>query len=206
MKKIIAALLTLSCMIGLQTACSEQDLNAKAQTNAEINRVGSHHAAPSFSLNASGQYTGFSSLPELKNYTAQAAGEDGYFVTENLKSIANQQLWDDFVEAAGQGNNAGIRIASFFPESPERPYFNDLFFHDGSYYLFDSSSDNRRAEPFSYLLTLRGENGIPLKESGVIVLTNDNTLTFQKYMTAMYSSNYEISKSFSANQLVMFQS
>lgn len=184
MKKMVSVLLMVACIIGLQTACNKN--------------------APFFALDASGNYTGFSNLPELKDYTAQDAEEDGYFVMQDIKVIANQPLWDSFIETAAEGNNAGIRIASFYTNEAKSPFFSDLFFNDGHYYLFDNSDDNQKEEPFSYLLTLEGEWGNPLKDSRYVVLTNDNKLTFQKYTKALYSSNLEVIKSIEPYRLIMF--
>lgn len=142
MKKIIALCLTVGCIVGLLTSC-----------NAKNNK-----AAISFSLDASGNYTGFSNVPT--NYSAEDANS---------------------------------------------PYFTDLLFNNGYYYLFDSSSDNQEKQPFLYLLTLEGRFGIPLRDSGVVVLTNDNTLTFDAVMKTMYSSSTDYIQSVSPYKLVMFQ-
>ncbi|ASA23047.1 hypothetical protein B9T62_20890 [Paenibacillus donghaensis] len=76
----------------------------------------------------------------------------------DIEVIANQPLWDHFIETAAQGNNAGVRIARFDTDEAKSPFFSDLFFNDGHYYLFDNSADNQREEAFSYLLTLKGKS------------------------------------------------
>jgi len=92
--------------------------------------------------------------------------------------IANNEEWVNFVETAIKGDNTGIRMVSFSTEDTTSPNFSDLFFNDGYYYLFDSSSDKQEKQPFLFLLTLEGRFGNLSKDSGVVILTNDNTLTF----------------------------
>jgi hypothetical protein len=187
MRKIMAVLLTTVCIIGLLTSCS----------------VKNNNAAIAFSFDDKGNYTGFSNLPT--KYTVEDAKKDGYFVVQDLDVVANNEVWDNYVEAAAKGNNTGIRIVSFYTEDNNEPHFNDLFFDDGHYYLFDSSSENQEKQPYLYLLTLVGKSGNPLRDSGVIVLTNDNTLTFDNVRKSMISSSIDYIKSVSQYRLVMFQ-
>jgi len=156
-----------------------------------------------FSFDQNGNYLGFSDLPT--KYTIKDAKGDGYFVTQDLEVIANENLWDDFVKTSLHRENASIRIVKFFTESTGNPYFLDLFFKDGYYYLFDSSAENQERQPYLYLLTLEGQFGNPLRDSDVIVLTNDDTLTFEKVMRVMLSSSMEYKKSVSPFRIVMFK-
>ncbi|OAB38637.1 hypothetical protein PMSD_06375 [Paenibacillus macquariensis subsp. defensor] len=118
--------------------------------------------------------------------------------------IANNEEWVNFVETATKGNNTGIRMVSFSTEDTTSPYFSDLFFNDGYYYLFDSSSDKQEKQPFLFLLTLEGRFGNPSKDSGVVILTNDNTLSFDVVMKSVLSSNFDYKKSISPYRLVVF--
>ncbi len=160
-------------------------------------------ASLNFSFDKNGNYTGFSDLP--LDYTIEAAKNDGYFVTQNSEVIANKHVWDNFVDASLRRENTGIRMVNFYPEYTDSPYFLDLFYDDGYYYLFDSSSENQQKQPYSYLLTLEGQFGNPSKASGVIVLTNDDVLTFDKVMSVMISSNMDYIKSVSPFRIVMFK-
>lgn len=189
MKKLIVIFLTLSCIVGLLTACSVKSDKAKI----------------AFSFDTNGNYTGFSSLPT--DYTIEDAKKDGYFVREGMEVIANGEVWDDFIETAAHGNDADIRMTTFYTEEGETsgPFFRDLFFNEGYYYLFDGSSENQEKQPFLYLLTLEGKFGSPLRDSGVVVLTDDNSLTFSVVMKSMYSSNMDYIQSVSPYRLVMFQ-
>lgn len=186
MKQIIVLLLTVACIVGLLIACSEKNNNATIAMLFDANR----------------NYTGFSNLP--KKYTIEDAKKDGYVVKHNLEVIANNEMWVNFVETATQGNNTGIRMVSFYTDDTTSPYYSDLFFKDGYYYLFDSSSDKQDMQPFSYLLTLKGQFGQPSKDRGVVVLTNDNTLTFDVVMKSMVSSSFDYIKSVSPYRVVDF--
>jgi len=156
-----------------------------------------------FSFDRNGHYVGFSDLP--LNYKIEKAKDDGYFVTQNLEVIANKNVWDNFVETSLRKENTSIRMAKFYTESTDSPYFLDLFYKDKYYYLFDSSAENQEKQPYLYLLTLEGQFGNPLRDSGVIVLTNDDTLTFEKVMRAMLSSNMDYKKSVFPFRIVMFK-
>jgi hypothetical protein len=174
MKNIIVLIFIVACFVGLVTACSE-----KSKTIT-------------FSLDANGLYTGFSNLPE--KYTIEDAKKDGHFVKQDSVVIANNGVWANFVETATKGNNTGVRMVNFFTEDTEDttiPYFLDLFFNDGFYYLFDSSSDKQNLQPFSYLLRLEGQFGHLKKDTSVVVLTNDNALTFNVVMKAFVSSQFK---------------
>lgn len=185
-KKIIVLFFTVACIAGLLISCSEKNNNATITMLFDANR----------------NYTGFSNLP--KKYTIEDAKKDGYVVKQDLEVIANNEMWVNFVETATQGNNTGIRMVSFYTEDTTSPYYSDLFFNDGYYYLFDSSSDKQDMQPFSYLLTLKGQFGQPSKDRGVVVLTNDNTLTFDVVMKSMVSSSFDYIKSVSPYRVVDF--
>lgn len=166
-------------------------------------KIKNDDASLDFLFDKSGNYTGFSDLPS--DYKIEAAKNDGYFVTQNSEVIANKNVWDNFVDASLHRENTGIRMVNFYTEYTDSPYFLDLFYDDGYYYLFDSSAENQQKQPYSYLLTLDGQFGNPLKASSVIVLTNDNTLTFNKVMSVMISSNMDYIKSVSPFKIVMFK-
>lgn len=188
MKKVIRMILILVCMAILISGC---------------NKTNSGDYSLKFTLDINGKYTGFSNLPV--NYTIQDAKNDGYFVTQDLEVIANKNVWDNFVKASLRRENTGIRIVKFFKESVDGPYFFDLFYNDGYYYLFDSSSKTQVKQPYLNLRALEGKFGDPLRDSGAIVLTNDDALTFDMVMKAMLSSNTDDIKSISPFQIVMFK-
>lgn len=162
--------------------------------------IGSH--TPAFVFDHDGNYTGFPSLPV--NYTAEDAQRDGFYVSQDSKPIANREAWDSFVRDSSQGKNSSVRIAQFYTDNPAGPFFLDLYYRDGSYYLFDSSADDLKKRPYPHLLTLKGQFGNPKRDSGVVVLANDNTLTFDSVMRSMVSSSMEDIKSVPEFQLIMF--
>jgi len=151
-------------------------------------------------LDAEGNYAGFSNLPP--NYTVEDAKKDGYVVEQDSIMIANKEVWDTFVQNAAQGNNEAVRMVSFLSDGISSPSFRDLYFHDGYYYLFDSSSDKQDVQKFSYLLTLEGQFGNPLKDSRVVVLTNDNKINFNAVMKSLLSSSMDYKQSVPPCRLV----
>ncbi len=156
-----------------------------------------------FSFDSKGNYIGFSNMPT--EYIPEQAEKDGYFVKRYEEENINNAIWDQFVETAREGHNTGIRMVTFASEKPHRVYFSDLYFNDGYYYLFDSSADHNEKQPFLYLLTLEGKFGNPPRDSGIVILTDDNTLTFNEVNKSMYSSNMEYIQSISPYRLVRFE-
>lgn len=187
MKKIIALLFIVVCILSFLI----------------VRNIENSYETIEFLFDTNENYIGFINAP-IK-YTVEDAEKDGCFVKQGIEIIANNDVWDNFIETTSQGKNIGIRIVGFYEDDSNSPYFTDLFFNDGYYYLFDSSSENQEKQPFLYLLILGGKFGIPLKDHGVVVLTNDNTLTFDIIMKSMLSSSLDFIQSISPYKLIMFQ-
>ncbi|NLN49701.1 MAG: hypothetical protein GX154_11580 [Clostridiales bacterium] len=158
---------------------------------------------PSFSFDGSDNYTGFADLPA--NYTIEEAEADGYYVTEGVKAVANIDVWDSFMKKTMGNKNASIRMVSFFKENTDGPYIKDLFYMDELYYCFDSSAEDQVKHPYQYLLTLEGKFGNPLKDSVIIILTDDNTMTFDIVIQSALSSDLSFKKSISPYKLIMIR-
>lgn len=133
-----------------------------------------------------GDYAGFNGLPE--SCTLEEAGELGYYVMLDLEDSKNRDAWNQFVRDAQNGRDVNIRLAQFYSEGDSKAYFLDLYHLNGSYYLFDESAGKQKPEPYPYLLTLRGADGIPPKENTAVVLSKDDALTFRDVMQSIYSS------------------
>lgn len=187
MRKKIVLILLLLCVI-LIFGC-----------NKEVNS----NSLLSFSFDDSGNYTGFSNLPS--NYTIEDAKVDGYYAKVDLKVVANENVWDSFVETSLSKKNTSIRIVSFHTKNTNSPFYKDLFYRDGYYYCFDSSAEDQEKHPYQYLLTLEGQFGNPLKDSIIIILTDDNTLTFDSVIKSALSSDINYWKSISPYKLIMIK-
>ena len=166
-------------------------------------KIKNSNSSLEFSFDENGKYTGFLNLPF--NYAIEEAKDSENFITLNSEVVANKNVWDNFVETSLRRVNTNIRMINFYTESINSPYFVDLFFEDGYYYLFDSSGVKKEKQPYGYLLTLAGQGGSPVKDSSIIILTNDNTLTFDKVMSAMISSSMSLKDSISPFRIIMFQ-
>jgi len=161
-------------------------------------------AKPDFTFDESGQYIGFMALSA--DYTIEDATKDGYLVSKNLNIIANEELWTNFMKTSSKGKNTSIRLVKFFTaESSLHPFYTDVFYEEGFYYSFDSNAPVQEKEPYKYLLTLDGNTGNPLRNSGLIVLSNDQKLTFDQVMGAMISSNMSVIESTPKHQILMFK-
>lgn len=97
-------------------------------------------------LDKDGNYVGFCDLPT--NYTIEKAKNDGYFVREDLDTVANENVWDNFVQASLRKENTSIRMVQFYTEDTNTIYFTDLFYRNGYYYMFDSSSVKQKNNHF----------------------------------------------------------
>lgn len=171
---------------------------------AGCNDTSKDDLAPKFTFDQNIQYTGFQTLPTV--YTIEEATKDGYLVSKNLNIIANEALWTNFAEASSKGKNTSIRLVKFFTsDSSNQPFYTDIFYEEGFYYSFDSSAPTQEKEPYKYLLTLEGETGNPLRNSGLIVLSSDENLTFGQIIGAMISSNMSVIESTPKHQILMFK-
>jgi len=149
-----------------------------------------------------GNYTGFEDLP--KGVNAADFEKAGWVVRQGVETTANAEVWERFVEAAGQGEDASVRIVSLYTEDPDTAYYIDLFYSGGSYYLFDNTAEEQTKEPYQYLLTLEEQFGNPKKNTAVVVLTNDSKLTFDDVIGSMISSDMDYIRSVPPYRLVMF--
>lgn len=93
----------------------------------------------------------------------------------------------------------------FFKESTDNPYYLDLFYIDGYYYAFDSSAENHEKNPYKYLLKLEGQFGNPIRDTGIILLTDDPTMTFDMVIRSALSSDINYIKSIPPYKLIMFK-
>lgn len=161
-----------------------------------------HGAPPSkLPLDADGCYSGFSDLSE--ECTQEEAANKGYYVLYDAQQVQNRSVWDAFLNTAGRGENAFLRIANFYRDG-EGPYFQDVYYLNGSYYCFDSSAQAQKPDAFPYLLTLKGEDGIPKQACTAFVLTGDKSLTFDDVMRRFYSSSLDETEKIPGFQLLLF--
>lgn len=156
--------------------------------------------ALSLKLDGDGNYTGFRNLPA--NYTARQAQKDGCYVSVDLKTFGGEEQWKEFIQDALGGKDASIRVVNVVDN---RPYFQDLFYLDDYYRIFDSTSGDLQDYKFKYLLELKGS--LPNAANGgiVTILTDDKNLTFNDVMWTFLSSDMNYSKSISPFKLVMIK-
>ncbi|MDF2513626.1 MAG: hypothetical protein K0S04_3492 [Herbinix sp.] len=150
-----------------------------------------------YSFDANGNYTGFKTVP--KDYTPEQAEKDGCYISKNLKEIGGEKEWTKFVNNAAKGKDSSIRIMSIYDEGT---YYEDLFFMDGSYQIFDSSSEDLKIHKYKYLLDLKGRMPNAKKDSRFVVLTDDRTLTYEKVSMSLLSSSMNVISSISSYKIV----
>lgn len=133
------------------------------------------------------QYIGFKNISE--NYTMDDAKQDNCVVLTFNEFIENEKVWESFVKSSSKNINVAVRLAIYYSDdNQQKPYFKDIFYRDGNYYIFTLDDQHLSKVPFKYLLTLTGEDGIPSRESEFTVLTNNNSLTHKELLASFYSS------------------
>lgn len=134
----------------------------------------------------SGEYTGFSDIPE--HYTAWQASEDGCLVITDSVLYAGAEGWQSFLEESEAGKDAFLRIVQFIEEDV---YYEDLYYEDGTYLLYadDQESGTRLEGSFTYLRALTGKLGNAQKETTLYVLTDSLELTCEDVLWTFASSN-----------------
>ena len=80
----------------------------------------------------------------------------------------------------------------------------DLFYEKEYFYLFETEAKSHEHSPYLYLFTLEGQYGNPKKDTKVIILTDDKTLTFETVMKVLYSSNLDYKKSVPNFRILFF--
>jgi hypothetical protein len=151
-----------------------------------------------YRLDSNDDYTGFRYLP--KNYTAEQAQKDGYLVKVNFKTVSGLEAWNSFLKDSSQGKNAAIRIVNIWNETV---YYSDLFFKDGNYRVFNSDSNDLQDYKFTHLLQLTGTLPNAAKSGKVVIITDDENLTYKDVMWSYFSSDSEYSKNISSFKLVI---
>jgi len=180
LKKVTSLIMMLICISVLLAGCVKTKASDKSL---------------SFSFNKNEYYTGFSDLPS--KLTLEKAKEDGYFTIKDEEIFANKEVWDKFDKVSSRKENTSIRIAFFSEFEPKGPAYLDLYYKDGSYYMFNSTKKNEQKKPYEYLLTLDGRMPSAAVTETYFVLANDNTWTFEKLSNIVFSSNREKLKSLS---------
>ena len=150
-----------------------------------------------FSFDTNGNYAGFKTLPE--NYTPEQAIKDGCYVTKNLEEIGGGNAWEEFFENSVNGKDSCIRIMSIYDSVT---YYEDVFYVEENYRIFDSASEDMTDHKYKYILDLRGRTPNAVKDSRYVVLTDDETLTFEDVSLTFYSSNSEIINAISPFKIV----
>lgn len=179
MKKVLIAIIVVLVML-IIPCCS-----SKTNKNLE------------YSFDNNGNYIGFTTIPA--DYTLEQAEEDGCYISKNLQEISGEKAWAEFVKNAAKGINSSIRIICIYDEVT---YYEDLFFVDGSYQIFDSSSEDLKIHNYKYMLDLKGTMPNATKESRFVVLTDDEALTFDDVILRLISSDMNVINSGSPFKIV----
>jgi len=130
----------------------------------------------------------------------QAAKDMGCVVMENSDVTFGQQIWQDFLNAVNEGQEASVKIAQYYTLDPERcseEYYEinredypelyvDTLTYDGSVYTLGNAS----GISFSYLMhyTVDGDLQTKYDTRILYVLTNDNTVTWEQLIKSGLSS------------------
>lgn len=154
-----------------------------------------------FHFDTNGNYIGFETLPE--NYTPEQAIENGCYVRNwKSKEFFGENAWENFIRNSKNEKNSSIRIMSIYDEGV---YYQDLYYVEGYYRIFDSSSEDLTDHKYKYILDLNGRMPNAVKGSRFVVLTDDETLTFENVSLSMYSSSMEVINSISPYKFIFLE-
>lgn len=154
-----------------------------------------------FSVDNDGKYTGFETLSE--NYTPEQAIEDGCYVRNRIsEEFGGVNAWENFIKNSKNGQASSIRIMSIYDAGV---YYQDLFYAEGYYRIFDSSSEDLKDYKYKYILDLNGRMRNAVKDSRFVVLTDDETLTFEDVTLSMISSSTAVIDSISPYKIVLME-
>ena len=152
---------------------------------------------PLFEFDSNGDYSGFSDIPT--DYTAEQAEKDGCYVSLDSKTISGEKQWKDFIRDASNEKEASIRLVSIVDNST---YYLDIFYLDGFYRMFDSSSVDLKDHKYKYLLTVEGTMPNANKSGKVNILTDDKELSYYDVMWSFLSSDSHYSEAISPFKLI----
>lgn len=152
--------------------------------------TGKSATTPFSRLDINGNYTGFTDLP--MNYTPEQAEKDGCYVLVDSETAVGEQNWKDFVKKASKGEDSNLRIVNI---TKNEIYFSDLFYENGYYRVFKSTSEDLKDHKFRYLLTLEGTLRNAATSGSVTILTDDKSLTYDDVMWTFLSSDTRYIKS-----------
>lgn len=156
--------------------------------------------AVTFEFDSNGNYTGFENLP--KNYDEEQAKKDGCFVRRNGGKVAGEHFWDKFLADASNGKDAGIRIVNIYDDAT---YYLDIFYKDGYYRAFDSSSRDLSDKKFKYLLILEGKLPNAAKSGKAFILTDNEYITYDDVMWKYLSSNTRFTDTIPPFELLLLE-
>ena len=144
-----------------------------------------------------------------KEYSYEDAVSDGLVVFKNSAITSGEAVWDDFLSAVNEGNEASVRLAYYYTLDDQSRYaleyyedikddfpmlfVKDLTF-DGSKYTIEGYEDGQMVSgTYTYLMKYEG---VPTSENAVFnsylyyVLVNDDTVTWEDIEQGMLSSQY----------------
>ena len=148
-----------------------------------------------------GEYIGFADVDV--NATREECTESGFLILDGIKIVENYDTVKEFIEDTSDKNNIRLRIALFHDE--EGPAYADLIFHEGEYYFYYLDEESYPAEPYRHLLILEGEWGLPKQQYKMLVVSDNEMLTFDEVNKAMVSSSMDYINSVGRFRIVLFK-
>jgi hypothetical protein len=138
------------------------------------------------SFDSVGNYTGFDSINWEK--TIESAIEDGCYVRKDSHDVGGLEFWYSFIQNSNEGIDSAIRIMNIFDDSI---FYTDLFFINGYYRVFDSSSVDLYDHKYRFMLELNGKT-LNSENGNYYMLTDYKALTFSDVSESLHTSNSEI--------------
>jgi len=137
----------------------------------------------------SDQYIGFNDADY--GLTVKECIKSGFFVRIGLNEIKNRKVLEEFIKDSSKGKDSYIRMAYFDVDNNDKLYYKDLIYTEEGYSIFSDEHKLFNKDPYKHLLVLDYNSGIPSEEKQMVVLADNNTITYKKIMSIMLSSLHD---------------
>ena len=146
-------------------------------------------------------YEGF--LDADVSLTRKECADLGYLVLEGISIKENYELIEEFINITNEGKSERLRIAHFNNDS--NLTYSDLIYDEGAYYYYYMDQESLLSEAYDNLLVLEGQWGQPVQQYRMLVVSDDESLTFDDVTRVMVSSSMQAINDVGKHRVVLFK-
>ncbi len=178
--KIMLAVLSLVYMllaVGLLTSCKSGDISDKETDDDMVNNL------VTYGREGGVLYSGFDNIAE--DYTYEKALADGCIDAYEMKEEEIIELVNRIQEKANSNQTYGVRFIKFMEDHKQDMFFQDLYYYQGKYYLFDSRRTDSEEFGYDYIKITQGEGN---SKFGQLLLTDNMETSSEDVFRMLISS------------------